>query len=353
MKHLEFGKPWHLGGLRSTMLVLQPRGASDGMNWYKGNADAVWQNIHVVEERKPRAVLILAGDHIYKMDYRPLLEFHQASRAALTVAVKRVNQTETSMLGTCTLDNEQRIVEFEEKSSNPKSNLASMGIYVFEPEALKESLTRDADNETSTHDFGKDIIPWLVNQGKAFAYEFKGYWRDVGTIDSYFEANMDLLSGDPGIDLADPDWPILTSFDDNPPAHFAECSTVVDSLVCDGAIIMGRVEHSIISPGVVVESDAIVRNSIVFADCRIEQGAKLHLTIVDKNSLIGANSKVGSSVDFTPNRYHASILRSGITIIGRGTCIPPESTIGRNCVVAIAAATEGPLRVPSGTYLDT
>jgi len=348
MRHLEFGKPWHLDGLNSTMLVLQPHGASDGLSWYKGNADAVWQNLHLIEERKPRVVLILAGDHIYKMDYRPLIEFHLASRAGVTVAIKRVNPSETSMLGTCVLDDDGRIIEFEEKSANPRSNLASMGIYVFNPEILIETLTKDADNPGSNHDFGRNIIPRLVSAGKAYGYEFEGYWRDVGTIDSYFEANMDLLSADAAIDLGDRDWPIITRFEENPPAHFGDRGEIADSLVCEGAVIEGKVVQSIISPDVVVEDGAVVRNSIVMAGSRVERGAKLHLAIVDKHCVIGADSKVGSGVDFTPNLKHP-ILKSGITVIGRGTVIPPGSTTGRNCLVA-GLRTE-PVTVPSGACL--
>ncbi len=351
MKHLEFGKPWHLGGNRSTLLVLQPHGASEGLSWYKGNADAVWQNLHLIQERTPKCVLILAGDHIYKMDYRPLIDFHRARGSALTVAVKRVNPSETPMLGTCVVD-DGRILEFEEKSTNPKSNLASMGIYVFEPEALIAALKQDAEDERSSHDFGKDILPRIVRNGEAFAYEFAGYWRDVGTIDAYFEANMDLVGIKPAIDLDDGEWPILSRFPDQPAAYLSQTSSVTTSLVCDGATVEGKVEQSIISPGVVVEPGAVVRNSIVLHNTRIQTGAKVNLSIVDKNSVIGSDSKVGSGIDFTPNRRYPSLLTSGITLIGKGSYIPDGSTIGRNCVVEIERPKPGPLRIPSGTWFN-
>jgi glucose-1-phosphate adenylyltransferase len=333
------------------MMILQPYVGSSESRWYAGNADAVYQNLHFILERSPETVLILGGDHVYKMDYRPLLAFHRERQADVTVAVKRVRPEETAKFGTCILDQDRRIVQFEEKARNARSNLASMGIYVFSIGALADCLIKDSRNAGSSHDFGKDIVSWIYEERRVFGHEFRGYWQDVGTISTYFESNMELLHPSPPIDLDDPEWPIITNFENLPPARLLGSGRVSESMICDGAVINGTVESSIISPNVVVEEGAVVRNSIVFAGSSVSRGAKVNLAVIDKNVSVGTNSKLGFGVDFRSNRDHPSIMSSGITVIGRGSQIPSDSVIGRNCLVHTPRGAAGPLQVESGQTL--
>lgn len=351
MLHLDHGKPWHLGGLGTNLVVLQPHHGAEGLKWYLGTADAVWRNIHLVHEHSPRNVLILAGDHIYKMDYRPMLEFHRSKKALLTIGVKAVDPSQAILFGTCRLDQDGRIVEFVEKSSKPATNLASMGIYVFDPDALVNCLEEDSKDSTSNHDFGKNIVPKMVTSGRVYGYLFSGYWQDVGTVDTYFEANMDLISQNPTIDLEDAAWPIYTKFDDCPPAIFGQECKIRQSIICEGSVIEGTVEKSLISPGVVVERDAVVRDSIIFRNSRIRRGAKVNLAIIDEDVEIGAESRIGSGIDFTPNHDYPTILRSGITMIGKSSIIPEGSRIGRNCLISMKKPGPNQLDIPSGKSL--
>lgn len=348
MRHLDFGNPWDLNRLNAGMVILQPHVGTVGSHWYQGNADAVRQNIHLIEERSPEAVLILAGDHVYKMDYRPLLAFHKQRNADLTIAVKRVRPEETIKFGTCALDKDKRITRFEEKAKAPRSNLASMGIYVFSRRALFDCLLADAGDSDSAHDFGKDIVPSMIADRSVCGYEFRGYWQDVGTVGSYFESNMTLLEPDSPIDLANADWPILTKFEDLPPARFLASANVGESLICDGSVIEGTVESSIVSPGVTIGEGAVVRNSIILNGCTVEQGARINLSVVDKNTIIGENARIGSGIDFAANRDHAEIMHQGVTLIGKQSFVPPNSVIGRNCLVRVSEPGGSPLRIESG-----
>jgi glucose-1-phosphate adenylyltransferase len=349
--HLEFGQPWNLDRTNGGMVILQPYIGGPESKWYEGNADAVYQNLPLIHEKAPDAVVILAGDHIYKMDYRPLIDFHRQKEADLTVALKRVKEHQTSEFGTCRLNSDRRIIEFEEKADTAKSNLASMGIYVFRRRTLVDCLLKDAQNISSSHDFGKDIVPWLVESGRIFGYEYAGYWQDVGTVNTYFEANMDLLAPDPPIKLDDPDWPIFTNCPDLPPASALDSSLVSQSLICDGSSIDGTVETSVVSPEVIVEDGAVVRNSILLAGSVVSRGAKVNLCIIDKHSFIGEKARVGYGVDFSPNERYPNIMNRGITLIGKGSYIPKTSVIGRNCVIRVADPAGAPLEVPSGTSL--
>jgi glucose-1-phosphate adenylyltransferase len=347
-RHLNFGKPWDLDRQNSEMMILQPYVGSSESKWYEGNADAVYQNLHFIQERSPETVLILGGDHVYKMDYRPLIDFHKERRADVTVAVKRVRPEETAQFGTCVLDESRRIKQFEEKSTNPKSNLASMGIYLFSTEALVDCLIKDARNTGSSHDFGRDIVSWIYEERRVFGYEFKGYWQDVGTITTYFESSMELLHPNPQLKLDDPDWPLITNFEDLPPARLLTSGNVSESMICEGAVINGTVECSIISPNVVVEQGAVIRNSIIFAGCKISTGAKINLAIVDKHTSVGGDAKIGVGVDFRPNEDYPTMMASGVTVIGRGSTIPAGSSIGRNCLVHTPQGAPKPLSVESG-----
>ncbi len=349
-KHLDFGNPWDLTGRGGEVVILQPYIGNVERRWYEGSADAVRRNLHFIEERDPESVLILGGDHVYRMDYRLLLDFHKQKNADLTVAVTRVPPEEAVKFGTCVLDDDKRISQFEEKASSPRSTLASMGIYVFDFKVLAEALQEE--DAATAHDFGKDIVPKLIRRGRVYGYEFGGYWRDVGTIASYFESSMALLSQEPPVDLHDPEWPILTKSEDLPPARVLEGSRVEDSLISDGCVIEGTVESSIISPGVVVGKGAVVRNSIVFAACSIAPQSRVNLGILDRNTVVAENSKVGFGVDFTPNHAHPAILDGGITVIGKDTFLPPGSIIGRNCLVQTSRDITEPIEVESGESLD-
>jgi len=348
-KHIDFGNPWDLTGRGGEVVILQPYIGNVERRWYEGSADAVRRNLHFVEERNPRSVLILGGDHVYRMDYRLLLDFHKQKNADLTVGVTKVPREEAVKFGTCVLDGDKRISQFEEKARSPKSTLASMGIYVFDFKVLAETLR--GEDAATAHDFGKDIVPKLIRRGRVYGYEFRGYWRDVGTIASYFESSMALLSHEPPVDLNDPEWPILTKTEDLPPARVLAGSRVADSLISDACLIEGTVESSIISPGVVIGRDAVVRNSIVFADCSIAPQSSVNLAILDSNTVVAENSKVGFGVDFTPNHAHPAILDGGITVTGKGTYLPPGSIIGRNCLVQTSPEITDPIKVESGESL--
>jgi glucose-1-phosphate adenylyltransferase len=348
MRHLEFGNPWDLDRLDAGMMILQPYVGNVGSKWYEGNADAVRQNVHLIEERDPEDVLILAGDHIYKMDYRPLLNFHKNRQADLTIGVTGVRPEETTKFGTCIIDAGKRVTEFEEKPERPRNSLASMGIYVFNRKTLFDCLLADGGNG-EYHDFGRDIVPALVNRKRVYGYEFRGYWQDVGTVGTYFESNMALLNPIPPINLSDTDWPILTRFEDRPPTRLLASSAVSQSLVCGGSIIDGTVENSVISPGVVIRNGAVVRNSIVLEGSEIGCGSSINLAIIDKNSTVGDEAKIGYGVDFTPNTDHPRIMNSGVTLVGKNSLVPSSSVIGRNCLVRTRGRPEKPLMLPSGT----
>lgn len=350
-RHLDFGNPWDLNSMGSEVVIMQPYIGNVEDRWYEGNADAVRRNMHFIEERTPDSVLILAGDHVYKMDYRPLLDFHRQRKADLTVGVTRVKPEETPKFGTCSLDGQKRIVEFYEKSKEAKSTLASMGIYVFSRKALRECLLGENTGLEAAHDFGGDILPALVKQHRAYGYEFRGYWRDVGTISTYFETSMDLLSPRPPVDLSDPEWPILSNFEDLPPASFSESCRVSDSLVCNGAVIKGTVESSVISSGVTVEKGAVVRNSVIFPNSKIMEDALINLSIVDKDAVIGSRAKVGYGVDFSPNCVHPQLMNTGLTLVEKGSFIPAGSVIGRNCQVMKRERSAEAVVVESGQNL--
>ncbi len=353
--HIASGRPWDLDRAGGGVSLLQPYLGRDASDWYRGTADAVFQNLYYVEESRAEQILLLAGDHVYKMAYDELINFHRSRGADLTIPVYAVPQEQASRFGTLVLDDEDRIVAFDEKPPEPRSNLVSMGIYVFSKDTLIQSLVEDAEQEESEHDFGPNIIPSLVADPsrKVYGYRFQGYWRDVGTIESYFEANMDLLEDLPELNLYDPDTRIRTRFTGYPPAKIgrkAECSR---SLLELGCIINGRVEHSVLSPGVYVEEGAVIRDSIIFDDTHIASGAVIDRSIVDKAVQVGKDCHVGYGDDWTPNRERPDIVDCGITIIGKRVEIPPRVRVGRNCVIGpgVLASDITDDYLPSGTTL--
>ena len=345
-RHIDSGRAWGLDGAGGGIVILQPYVGTES-RWYSGNADAVYQNLHFIEERSADNILILGGDHVYSMDYGPLLDFHRENNADLTVSVKRVRPEDTHKFGTCVLDPERRILEFVEKSPDTGSNLASMGIYVFKNELLSACLEADYQNPSSSHDFGKDIIPALIGNRRVFAYEFDGYWEDVGTINTYYEVNMKMLGASPPVDLESRDWRINTTYCDLPPARIAAGSTLSEAMVGEGSRVSGTVEHSLLGPEVVVEEGAVVRDSIVLPGCSVGRGAKVNLAILDKHCVVGEGAKIGYGVDFTPNEAHPAVMQSGITLVGRGIRIPENAVIGRNCLVG-SQKPDDLRNVPSG-----
>jgi glucose-1-phosphate adenylyltransferase len=345
-RHIGSGRAWNLDRDEGGIVMLQPYVGTES-RWYSGNADAVFQNLHFIEERSAENVLILGGDHVYTMDYRPMLEFHRERKADLTVGVKQVRREDTRKFGTCVADDEGRIKEFVEKAPNAPSNLASMGIYVFRSELLSSCLPEDYRNPASSHDFGMDIIPALIDRRRVFAYEFDGFWEDVGTINTYYEVNMKMLGESPPVDLDSHTWRVKTNYADLPPARISGSSTLSEAMVGDGSLIEGTVEHSHIGPEVIVEEGAVVRDSIILPGCKIGRGAKVNLAILDKLCAVGEGARIGYGVDFTPNEAYPAVMKSGITLVGRGVKVPPSAVIGRNCIVG-SSKPEELMQVPSG-----
>lgn len=354
--HIGIGRPWDLDRQGGGVTLLQPYLGPTSSDWYRGTADAVAQNLYFIEETRADIVLILAGDHVYKMNYDELISYHLQKGADVTVPLYRVPIEEAHRFGVLSTDEDGRIIEFAEKPDRPKSNLISMGIYVFNRDPLVEVLSADMRDPESSHDFGQDIVPKMVASGryKVYGYLFEGYWRDVGTIDSYYQANMDLLEDLPALNLYDPDTRIRTRVTGYPPAKVGWRAYLQRSLLDLGCIINGHVEHSVLSPGVYVEEGAVVRDSIIFDDCRIESGAIVERSIIDKEVIVRKNAYVGYGDDWSPNAERPDIVNSGITIIGKRAEVPPYVRIGRNCVIgpnvrAQARGDDG--YIPSGTTI--
>jgi len=337
--HIGIGRPWDLDRSTGGVSLLQPYTGRKASDWYKGTADAVYQNLYFVEESQADQVLILAGDHVYKMRYEDMLEFHRRHKADVTVGVVEVPLEEGRRYGVLSLDKNDRIVDFQEKPSRPQSNLASMGIYVFKREALMGALEENA-HRRSGHDFGHDIIPARLGRDRVFGYRFNGYWRDIGTIDAYWQANMDLLAELPELNLYDPDNIVRTQDQQRPPLKAGRNCRISRSLLSSGCIINGNVYNSVLSPGVFVEEGATVVDSILFDDCHISTGALVERSILDKMAFVGAHSHVGWGEDYTPNQEEPEVLHSGITIVGKRARIPTSIRIGRNCIIGPGAAEE-------------
>lgn len=337
--HIGIGKPWDLDRREGGVTMLQPYIARHDSGWQKGTADAVYQNLEFIMESKADYVLILAGDHIYRMDYRPMLAFHQQNRAAVTLGAVVVPTEQRQRFGILESDAENRVISFEEKPSKPKGRLGSMGIYVFNKDKLADVLIADATRKESEgtaalHDFGRNIIPDMVGRGeRVFAYPFAGYWQDIGTVQSYWEAHMGLLDEQAEFDLYDRSWVIHTLSEERPPALLNKDSKVTQSLISHGCVIRGKVERSVLSPGVVVEEGAVVRDSVVFYGTTIGAGSVVDRAILDKEVVIGKNCKIGQGDDMTPNTQEPRFLNSGISVVGKRSQLPDNYTVGRNCKI--------------------
>ncbi len=290
--HIGIGSSWDLDG---GLAILPPYVGKDGGRFYKGTANAIYENIHFIDGYEPEYVLILSGDHIYNMDYAKMLKFHKKNNAELTIGVLEVPWEETHRFGIMNIDEENKIIEFEEKPKKAKSNLASMGIYIFNWKRLKKELIEDEKNAKSNNDFGKNIIPGLVKKGEAvYAYQFDGYWKDVGTVESLWEANMDLITKKDVIDLNNPNWKNYSVNPNSPPQYISQTGLVVSSLLNEGCIIEGQVHSSVISPDVKIEAGARVEESILMNGVLVEEGADVYRAIVLDKVVIAKGSLVGN-----------------------------------------------------------
>ena len=292
--HIGIGSSWdydrNMGGLR----ILPPFTSEDGGRWYTGTANAVFENIDFLDEMNPDYVLILSGDHIYKMDYSELLRAHKEKGADVSIAVMEVPWEDASRFGIVNVNEENKIVEFEEKPENPKNNMASMGIYMFNWKELREYLIKDDENLDSDNDFGKNVLPMMLEEGrKMYAWVFDGYWKDVGTVKSYWEANMDLLDPLNTLDLYDKDWRIYTRTRNLPPQYLARGSVVKNALVNEGCYIRGTLKNSILFSDVVIEEEAVVIDSVVHSDCVIEKGAKVYRAVISEGMTVKAGEVIG------------------------------------------------------------
>ena len=331
--HIGIGVPWDLDRVNGGVSILAPHMREGEIgSWYSGTANAIYQNIDYIDSCNPEYVLILSGDHIYKMDYSAMLKYHKENNADATIAVLEVPMEDASRFGSMTADENDKIYEFEEKPEHPKSNLASMGIYIFTWSNLRKALIEDEKIHPDS-DFGKHIIPKMLGEGQSlYAYRFKDYWKDVGTIESYWAANMELIKTLPEFNLYEDFWKIYTKSDYQPPQYTGENASIKTSIVSEGAQIYGSIEHCVISKNVTIEEGAVVKDSIIMEGCVIGKNAVLDRVIVDQNTVIGDNVKMGLW-DNIPNEQKPKIYNTGITVIGSDTVVPDNIEIGKNCVV--------------------
>jgi glucose-1-phosphate adenylyltransferase len=332
MDHIGNGSSWDLSGRSRSTKILPPKTGEKEWDWYKGTADAVRQNLDFFNSANYKNVLILSGDHIYHMDYRSMLRFHHEHGAKVTISMIEVPWEETCQFGTAIINEQHRIMEWEEKSPRAKSNLASMGIYVFDKDYLVELL------ETSKEiDFGHHIIPNALQEGNVFAYLFDGYWRDAGTVQAYWDANMDILDVSTG--LSPEAWSVVSNLStkgipyDRPPIKVTRTGLTINSLISPGCIVSGKVENCILSPGVVVQEGVHVKDSVIMHDTVIKEGSRIERCIIDKKVLVGEKSYIGIGNNMVVNRLFPDHLDTGLTLIGKYAVIPEGVTIGTNCIV--------------------
>ena len=333
-EHIGIGKPWDLDRARGGVRILQPYQGRGGQNWYAGTSDAIYQNLNYIREQKADTVVILSGDHIYKMDYRPMLRFHQEKGADLTIALMPVPLEETHRFGIMTVDEADHITAFFEKPKDrDKGNLASMGIYIFNAEILNRRLSEGSE-QSPRADFGKHVIPAMLEANDSiYAYRFNDYWVDVGTVDAYWSTNLDLLKPNPALDLYSENWPIHTRSEERPPVKNGPQSQISQSMVSNGCVIRGTVINSVLSPGVYVSPGAVVKDSVVMNDTWIGPGAQVEKSVVDKQVVIGAGAQIGTGDPSVPNERMPDKLFAGISVIGKNADIPDGARIGCNVLV--------------------
>lgn len=318
------GQPWDLDRTFGGVHILSPYQAKTSSDWYKGTANAIYQNLHFIKQFNPDYVLVLSGDHIYKMNYSIMLNYHILKNADCTIAAINVPKSEASRFGILNTKEDGVIYEFEEKPKNPKSTLASMGIYIFSANKLYKYLEEDNADLNSSNDFGKDILPKMLNNGeRMLAYEFEGYWKDVGTIDSLYEANMDLLGDKPNFDINDSSWKIQSRSPLAPPHYIGENAKTVNSIIMSGCEIFGSVENSVLASGVIVKKGATVKNSIIMAETVIGENSVVDYSIIDENTVIGKDCSIGESKENA----------KGITVLGRDLCVQDNSKIDGGQIV--------------------
>lgn len=330
-EYIGSGAPWDLDGMHSGVTCLSPYQAVEGADWYSGTANAIYQNISYIDRYNPEYVVILSGDHIYKMDYSQMIAYHKEKEAACTIAVIDVPLSEASRFGILNTNPDGSIYEFDEKPAVPKSTNASMGIYVFSWGALKKYLIEDEADPNSSNDFGKNVLPAMLNAGeRMFAYPFEGYWKDVGTIDSLWESNMDLLDPNTTLDLKN----IYSRNPMMPPHHIGEEAEIQNSLIADGCNVDGKLEFSVLFAGVKVGKGAVVNSSIIMPGAVIEEGAVVQYAIVSENSVIGKNAVVGANPEDVENRADWGIAVVGDNLkIGEGVVVPPKAMIDHDMEV--------------------
>jgi glucose-1-phosphate adenylyltransferase len=350
IEHIGVGAPWDLNrNLSGGVNILMPYKARGSSDWYLGTADAVQQNFLFIKRGPPDLVLILSGDHIYRMDYHAMVEFHQQHQADLTIATIRVAPEDASRFGILGLEQDQRVTSFVEKPEVPPSNQANMGVYLFSTQILDRALWEDHDRPNSEHDFGKDILPSLVAQGKrVYAFPFDGYWVDVGTVEAYWKSHMDLLASPPPLDLNDRSWIIHTRTEERPPVWIASGAVVEDSMITDGCEISpgARVERSVLGPGVRVGPGAVIRESVLFTEASVAANASIEQTILDKRVKVGEKACLGAlQTDITPR----------IAMIGKNSLVPPGMVIEPGAVIGtdVIDSDYPAMTVRGGDYIQT
>ena len=331
-QHIGIGIPWDLDRNIGGVTVLPPYEKSDNSEWYTGTANAIYQNLEFIDYYNPEYVLILSGDHIYKMDYENMLEYHKSCDADITLATYQVPWEEASRFGVVITDENNVISEFEEKPANPRSNKASMGIYIFSWKVLREALVKMKDQPEC--DFGKHIIPYCHSNGKKIcAYDFKGYWKDVGTLGSYWEANMELVDIVPEFNLYEEFWKIYTKTDAIPPQYIDASGRVSRCIIGEGTEVYGDVENSVIGSGVTIEKGAVIRNSIIMNNATIGENAYMDKAIIAENVKIGKDAKLGIGEEAV-NEFKPQIYSFGLVTIGENSVVPDGVTIGKNTAIS-------------------
>ena len=334
--HIGIGMPWDLDRNIGGVTVLPPYEKSENTEWYTGTANAIFQNMNYMETYNPDYVLILSGDHIYKMDYEVMLDYHKANNADVTIAAMPVPIEEASRFGVVVTDENHKITEFQEKPEHPKSNLASMGIYIFSWPVLRDALIKLKDQPNC--DFGMHVIPYVHENGKRiFAYEYTGYWKDVGTLKSYWQANMELIDIVPEFNLYEEFWKIYTKSEALPPQYVSADSTIERSIICNGCEVRGNVHNSVISANVDIAEDAEVHDSIIMQGCKIGKGTKIYNAIVAENTIIGDNCSIGVG-EYADSKLSQKIYNCELAVIGENSTIPSGVTLGKN--VAVSGKTE-------------
>ena len=332
-KHIGIGTPWDLDRTNGGVTILAPHLKSDRGAWYSGTANAIYQNINFIDAYQPEYVLVISGDHIYKMDYSKMLGFHVKKNADLTIAVLEIDLKEANRFGIMNADKNDKIYEFEEKPENPKSNLASMGIYIFDWQKLRTALIYDNKIHADS-DFGKHIIPMMLkNKERIYAYRFNSYWKDVGTIESYWKANRDLIKTLPDFNLYEDFWKVYTNIEHQAPKFIGESADLNTSIISEGCEIYGKVYNCIVSSNVLIEPDVEIRDSIIMANVVIKKNSCINKAIIDENAFIDENVKIGIGENII-NKSEPKIYNSGISVIGKDSFVPKNIFIGKNCVVS-------------------